>query len=1047
LTSLTTPRGFTTTNNYDPDTGSLLQQTDALGNVTSYSYDGNGNLLTRIDALGNVMSNLYDGLGHMTNTTTIDAVRGVLNSTALTYDTNGNQLSKSITRTTPSGSQALTTSYTYDKENRLIETMHPDGSTNVTIYTIGLNKPAVEIDPLGRQTLHLYDERGNLTNTVYADSSSESWGYDAENRKVAMLDRGGRTMFYGYDPLARMTNTVFADGAVSNVVYDAIGRTIATADARGNATHYTYDPNCGCSGRQAFITNALGQVTHRSYDEDANESAMTDALGRTMTYLHDELDRRKSVIFPDGSFTVTTYDAIGRRIAETDQSTNTTRFAYDGLGRLVAVTNALGKVTAYAYDEVGSLVSQTDANNHTTTYEYDSMGRRVKRTLPASQVETYQYDLAGNLTNHVDFNGHSTGYGYDSLNRLLTKTPDAFFSAPTAAFTYTPSGQRATMSDAAGATIYQYNSRDWLTNKTWTPAGFSSNLALNYTYDSNGDLTTIQSSTPGGTAVAYEYDALNRLSGVNDAHVGCCTEYGYDAVGNLLSQTYPNGINTAYQYNLLNRLTNLTTLNGLSGLVAKYDYTVAPTGHRRTAAENVVVTNVVRTINRIYSYDATYRLINESLSATGPVSLPGSASVGYSLDDVGNRLFRTTSGFSSGTLDSATHTYDADDRLTSDTYDANGNTTTGHVSPGTSTVNDAYDSENRLINRNSGQIVIAYDGDGNRVAKTISGITTLFLVDDRNPTEYAQVLEELITTNTQMPALVRAYTYGTDLISQDQLIDNGSGGFMWNVSFYGYDDHGNVRYLTDTNSAVTDTYDYDAFGTLIAHSGTAPNSYLYCGEQFDADLGLYYNRARYLNFDSGRFWTRDIWEGEIKDPSTLHEYIYGSANPIGNFDPSGFAATTLAEVAEEEEIEVQYEAGKGKVTIKSAQKGIKKFSCQVGRIYFERETVGLAGHHPLQESLGGRPGQPLVFLPGETHNMFHSIQNIFLQAAGLLAGNASKDAWIKLYEESPASRIAAYQIALDTGKLVDKVCGFTPPLDLASFVRKEMEAQGIPGVW
>jgi hypothetical protein len=30
--------------------------------------------------------------------------------------------------------------------------------------------------------------------------------------------------------------------------------------------------NCGCSGRQSFITNALGQVTLRSYDANANES-------------------------------------------------------------------------------------------------------------------------------------------------------------------------------------------------------------------------------------------------------------------------------------------------------------------------------------------------------------------------------------------------------------------------------------------------------------------------------------------------------------------------------------------------------------------------------------------------------------------------------------------------------------------------------------------------------------------------------------------------------------------------------------------------------
>jgi RHS repeat-associated protein len=57
------------------------------------------------------------------------------------------------------------------------------------------------------------------------------------------------------------------------------------------------------------------------------------------------------------------------------------------------------------------------------------------------------------------------------------------------------------------------------------------------------------------------------------------------------------------------------------------------------------------------------------------------------------------------------------------------------------------------------------------------------------------------------------------------------------------------------------TYDYDAFGNLIHSTGTTPNNYLFAGEQFDPDLGLYYNRARYLNTANGRFWSMDTYEG------------------------------------------------------------------------------------------------------------------------------------------------------------------------------------------
>ena len=48
-----------------------------------------------------------------------------------------------------------------------------------------------------------------------------------------------------------------------------------------------------------------------------------------------------------------------------------------------------------------------------------------------------------------------------------------------------------------------------------------------------------------------------------------------------------------------------------------------------------------------------------------------------------------------------------------------------------------------------------------------------------------------------------------------------------------------MRALTNTTGAVTDTYDYDAFGNLIHSTGTTPNVYLYSGEQFDPDLQVF----------------------------------------------------------------------------------------------------------------------------------------------------------------------------------------------------------------
>jgi hypothetical protein len=47
---------------------------------------------------------------------------------------------------------------------------------------------------------------------------------------------------------------------------------------------------------------------------------------------------------------------------------------------------------------------------------------------------------------------------------------------------------------------------------------------------------------------------------------------------------------------------------------------------------------------------------------------------------------------------------------------------------------------------NGGAVTLLYDGDGNRVAKTVNGITTRYLVeDDVNPTGYPQVVEERVS--------------------------------------------------------------------------------------------------------------------------------------------------------------------------------------------------------------------------------------------------------------------------------------------------------------
>jgi RHS repeat-associated protein len=144
---------------------------------------------------------------------------------------------------------------------------------------------------------------------------------------------------------------------------------------------------------------------------------------------------------------------------------------------------------------------------------------------------------------------------------------------------------------------------------------------------------------------------------------------------------------------------------------------------------------------------------------------------------------------------------------------------------------------------------------------------------------------------------------------------------------YGYDGHGSVRQLTNSTGAVTDTYDYDAFGNLINSTGSTPNVYLFAGEAYDAALGLYYNRARYYNNATGRFWSMDTYEGLSTSPLSLHKYLYASANPVNRVDPNG-TQDYVSEVAAEADSEI-LDTAENPETVMQGERNAK-----VAQIYF-----------------------------------------------------------------------------------------------------------------
>ena len=851
----------------------LTQTSDA---ATKYTYDQYGNLQTQTDPLGNATTYSYDNLGRKISMTLPARVNPSAPgaSTNYTYDALGNLLS--VTVTDPTTNQSRVTQYTYDMNGNKTSETDPDGAGHTTNYAYdGLNRlitvtypatPATSLTPAAPSTFttYTYDFRNNVIDTT-TGSTSQQTGHTTHNDYYQN----------GWLKDVITTSDVPADARTTSYTYYNDGRKASETDPRGNVTQYTYDP----AGRLITVTAGYGTpqatTTTYAYDDAGNQTSVTTAYGTPMAATtssgFDARRRLAKTTYADNTNTQYTYDGPGNLIQVIDQANNKVQYTYDLNNQLKTVVqvnapDSSHNTTTYGYDTNGNLISLEDANTHTTQNAFDGFNQLQQETMPANQSQTRTYDGAGNLQTLLDYNGKTTTYTYDSMNRLLSRQPDPSLTTDVPeSFTYTPTGKRATMTDASGITTYIYDDHDRLSQKQ-TPQG-----TLTYTYDAAGNVASMRSSNTNGIYVEYTYDSLNRLQTVVDhGLVGQqTTTYSYDPASNLATVEYPNGLQSTFSYDTLNRITRL------SNAAANYTYTLDGTvGNRTGVTEKLATLPGARMVG--WSYDGIYRLTNENISAD-PNSKTGE--VTYGLDPVGNRL---SLGLSQGSnlpgisaILPGSVSYDQDDRLSTEDYDPNGNT----LKSGGKTF--TYDFANRLKSMAAGSVsvTIQHDADGNRVAKTVNGVTTRYLVDDLNPTGYAQVVEEVTGTTAS-----RTYTYGIQRISQNQQVSN-----AWTPSFYGYDGGGTVRLLTDSTGTVTDTYDYDAWGNEVNTTGSTPNVYLYRGEQYDTDLGLYYLRARHYNPLTGRFLTKDPAGVATTDPSVLHQYLYATANPTNRIDPTGWA--------------------------------------------------------------------------------------------------------------------------------------------------------------
>src|SRR5664280_2348409 len=245
----------------------------------------------------------------------------------------------------------------------------------------------------------------------------------------------------------------------------------------------------------------------------------------------------------------------------------------------------------------------------------------------------------------------------------------------------------------------------------------------------------------------------------------------------------------------------------------------------------------------------------------------------------------------------ASHTYTVKAVDAAANESAAGGPWSGAAGSGAVTTAYSYDAENRLTGLQSGTSVIgtyAYDGAGDRYAKTAAGVTTAYTLDLASslPGVLTETAGSSVTTYAygagplEFDKAGTTYWYLTDTLGSVRLVTDSTGATPVELDkagttyWYLTDTLGSVRLVTDSTGATPATYAYTAFGSTRKSTGTLANEVRFTGERTDTESGLEFLRARTYDPSTGTFLQRDSWGITPTSSQSIDAYCYTANNPI-----------------------------------------------------------------------------------------------------------------------------------------------------------------------
>lgn len=587
--------------------------------------------------------------------------------------------------------------------------------------------------------------------------------------------------------------------------------------------------------------------------------------------------------------------------------------------------------TQYEYDRNMRLVATYQPNyynsslagnsNFIRTQAYDYTGNKISETSSDAGTSQYIYDLSGRLRFRIDAAGMAANPDtiiytkYDQQNRVIEEgflqqnwnrsalqaIADTSNSYPAGRnyswrkrYTYdTYTGDSICQGKLTGVAVnwnadaipdiyetYWYDRYGQVTSKGLKVLDFDTTTRIvQYTYDQQGRTTGVQFPGTGYPGLVYTYDGTGNLTSIGipgDTSYYATYDYGYATTERLNKGTFmrsynytENGWINSINDQLFNEKVTYAYKNTKDG-PQYYD------GKIQALSDYYKSTN--QAIQASYSYDNNGRLAVANLGANNPWSMGIKTPLSY--DNNGNILSLQT-----GTTNALQFQYQAGTNKVNtvqgfnQNYTYNGN---GSITAAPYGVNSIqYDPLSGLTlsmkNRSGNTLSFEYDGKDQRVLKTVQ-----YGNDSTQQRLYVHGLNDYplyeVTKTTTTPPVNTFYIYGPKgMVAMQQ----------GTKRYFVIRDYLNsTRLLIDTNNVTKATFNYNSYGTISYSSvDTAlvkmPVDYLYTGQEYDAESGLYNYRARLYDPGSGRFYSTDPAQ---QYPSP---YVYAGNNPISYTDPTG----------------------------------------------------------------------------------------------------------------------------------------------------------------